>query len=341
MSEQSPTLSQWKALYEQALQFKQLACWTWMTEENIFGIQDPKTGEIGYCCVIGSLGEVFGLIVYLGSEGLEGFRKLRTKRRAPGSIEGLLLHNCLSLTFDDRKYVQKEEYEIIKQLGLSVRGRNAYPIFKNLKPGYLPWSITADEAIYLTYALTQAEDICLRFKEQRILLDPPLPGQYLVRTLESNGDALTWRDQWMLPAPVKPKPLSVQLDELRVQRLKSRNLKMQGVWEFDYAFADIPIKESDRPFFPCLLIVADHATGFIFHNHMAPPDAYPSQFANSFIEGLEKTGFLPVEILVAQAEAKFILEPVTSRLGIKLTKIKTCTEANRARREFVKFMARR
>ena len=340
MSEQSPTLPQSKALYEQALRFKQLACWTWMTEENIFGVQDPKTGEIGYCCIIGSLGEVFGLIVYLGSEGLEGFRKLRTRKRPPGSIEGLLLHNCLSLTFDDRKYVQKEEHEIIKQLGLNVRGRNAYPVFKNLKPGYLPWSITVDEAVYLIHALTQAEDICLRIKERRTLLDPPAPGQYLVRMPEINGDALTWRDQWMKPVPFKPKPLSVHFDELRVQRLKSRDLKMQGVWEFDYAFADIPTRETGRPFFPCLLIVADHDAGFIFNSHMAPPDAYPSQFANSFIEGLEKTGFLPMEILVAKDEARSILEPIVSRLGIKLTKVTTCKEANRARKEFVKFMAR-
>jgi len=341
MSEQSPTLPHWKALYEQALRFKQLACWTWMVEENIFGIQDPKTGEIGYCCVIGSLGEVFGVIVYLGSEGLEGYRKLQTRKRPPSSIEGLLLHNCLSLTFDDRKYVQKEEHEIIKQLGLNVRGRNAYPIFKNLKPGYLPWSITADEAVYLTHVLTQVEEVCLRFKERRTLLDPPAPGHYLVRTSEINGDTLTLRDQWLKPALAKPKPLSINFDELRVQRLKSRDLKKQGIWEFDYAFADIPIKETGRPFFPCLLIVADHDTGFIFHNHMAPPDAYPSQFANSFTEGLEKAGFLPMEILVAQDEATLILDPIAARLGIKLTKVTTCKEANRARKEFVKFMARR
>lgn len=116
---------------------------------------------------------------------------------------------------------------------------------------------------------------------------------------------------------------------------------MQGIWEFDYAFADIPIKETGRPFFPCLLIVADHDTGFIFHNHMVPPDVYPTQFANSFIEALEKTGFLPMEILVAQDEAKLILEPIATRFGIRLRKVTTCKEANRARKEFVKFMARR
>jgi hypothetical protein len=127
----------------------------------------------------------------------------------------------------------------------------------------------------------------------------------------------------------------------RLQRLKSRNFKIQGGWEFSYAFADLPIQESDRPYFPCLLIVADHATGFIYHTHMAAPDAYPSQFADSVVEALKKTGFLPMEILIARDEAKLILGPITERLGIKLSMVKTCKEANRARREFVRFMARR
>jgi hypothetical protein len=86
MLEPSPTLSHWKNLYDQALQFKQLACWTWITEDRIFGIQNPKTDEIGYCCVIGGLGEVFGLIIYQGTEGLKGFKKLRSAKNDPGSF---------------------------------------------------------------------------------------------------------------------------------------------------------------------------------------------------------------------------------------------------------------
>ncbi len=105
-------------------------------------------------------------------------------------------------------------------------------------------------------------------------------------------------------------------------------MKKQGIWEFDYAFADIPIKETGRPFSPRLLLVVDHASGFVFHTHMATPEGYPTQFAQSFVESLEKTGFLPEEIHVAQDEAREIIEPIAERLGIKLTKVKTCKEAN-------------
>jgi hypothetical protein len=32
---------------------------------------ESEGGEIGYACVLGALGEVYGLVVYLGSAGLE------------------------------------------------------------------------------------------------------------------------------------------------------------------------------------------------------------------------------------------------------------------------------
>jgi hypothetical protein len=341
MTETRPTLSQWKNLYEEALHFKQIGCWTWMTEDHIFGIQNPKTGEIGYCCIIGGLGEVFGLIIYRRTEGLEGFRKLQSAAIEPGSFEGLLLHDCLSLTFDSRECVPREDQDIIKKLGLKLRGRNAYPIFRSLKPGYVPWRITADEADYLVQALPQAASVCMRVSEQKALLDAPSRGQFLVRAPEQSGDSIVWSDRWKTPDPVRPETLSVHFDEHRIQKLRSRELKKQGLWEFDYAFADMPIKETGRPFFPRLLLIVDHATGFIFNSNIAAPDAYASQFAQAFVECLEKTGFLPEVIHIAQDEAKLILEPITDRLGIRLTKVRTCKEANRARREFVKFMARR
>ncbi len=76
MTEAKPDHEQWKQLYGLAFKFKQIAPWEWMTDDLIFGVQNPKTGKIGYCCVIGNLGEVFGLIVYKGTKGLTCYSKL-------------------------------------------------------------------------------------------------------------------------------------------------------------------------------------------------------------------------------------------------------------------------
>ncbi len=54
----------WEELYGVARVFKEAACWDWMSESDMFGVLNPENGEIGYCCVLGGLGEVFGLVFF-------------------------------------------------------------------------------------------------------------------------------------------------------------------------------------------------------------------------------------------------------------------------------------
>jgi len=65
MQKSEITLNEWKLLFEESLKFKALACWEWMKNSDIFGVQNPADGEIGYCCVPGSMGEVIALTVIL------------------------------------------------------------------------------------------------------------------------------------------------------------------------------------------------------------------------------------------------------------------------------------
>ena len=83
MSQTAPTREQWKALYDLSEIFRHLECWQWMTDEQLFGVRNPKTGETGYCCIIGNLGQEFGLIVYTGTDGLAS---VRTKGHSPAHL---------------------------------------------------------------------------------------------------------------------------------------------------------------------------------------------------------------------------------------------------------------
>jgi hypothetical protein len=51
MTELQPTLNDWRRLYQAAMSFKEIAPWEWMAETDVFGVQDPERGEIGFVSV--------------------------------------------------------------------------------------------------------------------------------------------------------------------------------------------------------------------------------------------------------------------------------------------------
>ena len=196
-------LGELKNLYQKALHFKTLRCWEWMYDSDIFGIENPENGQIGYCCVMGNLGEVFALAVYLGSEGLEGYLKTVSGKIDPNDMNALHIQDCLMASFENRNYLTKKDLDIIKALGLSFRGKNEWPLFRNYRPGYHPWYLSIEEVQYLTLVLEQAIDICQRVKENHRLMKAPRKGMYFVRTADKKNGKVHWNDQWIKPKPVR------------------------------------------------------------------------------------------------------------------------------------------
>jgi len=65
-SAEKPGLEELNELYLKALIIRDGRFWEWMDERDIFGVENPETGEIAYCSFMGALGEVFALNAYLG-----------------------------------------------------------------------------------------------------------------------------------------------------------------------------------------------------------------------------------------------------------------------------------
>ncbi len=55
MSIPSPSLEQWQELYSLMGQVKELAPWDCMYEDDVFGVEMPHNGELGFVSVMGSL----------------------------------------------------------------------------------------------------------------------------------------------------------------------------------------------------------------------------------------------------------------------------------------------
>jgi hypothetical protein len=58
MNTTQPSRDEWRRLYQAAAAFKEAAPWEWMIEDEIFGVQNPESKEVGYCSIMGMAGEL-------------------------------------------------------------------------------------------------------------------------------------------------------------------------------------------------------------------------------------------------------------------------------------------
>ena len=338
MNDKPPSIQEWKDLYEAAIQFKKMKCWDWMWDTDLFGVQNPITGEIGYCCVMGGAGEHYALAVYLGSEGLYGYLSLQSGIK-PSLQDILSLQKLLMASFEDRELLQKEDIQLTKKFDLKFSGPDSWPLFRSYLPGYHPWYLTDEEAKYLTLCLWQAIDVSLRFKDDPRKLAPHMGNHYLVRVPKKDKTGLSWRDVWMEPLPLQKGEIIVEpIDEVRLEKIKRRIPNRQGVWEVDYFYYPNPIQEKkDRPYYPYITLWVDQHSGFILSHHLDKPAECMSEFQRNFFKLAEKKKILPREILVKKEETLKLLEPIASELGINIRRVKKLEmleEAQASMRQF-------
>jgi len=341
MNDKKPSIQEWRDLYNAAIEFKKIKCWNWMWDTDIFGVQNPVTGEIGYCCVMGGAGEHFALAVYLGSEGLNGYLKLQSKKNYPSLEDMLNLQKLLMASFEDREYLQKEDFQLIKKFNLNFSGPNSWPLFRSYRPGCHPWHLTSEEARYLTLCLWQAIDISLRFKDDSEMLTPPTENHYLVRVPKKDKTGLSWRDVWIEPLPLEKGEIIVEpIDTDHLEKIKRKIPYRQGVWEVDFFYYPHAVKEKEeRPFYPYITLWVEQHSGFILSHNLAKPAECIDEFQGQFLKIAENMKTLPQEILVKKEETFKLLKPIAFELGIKLRRVKGLKMLEDAKASMFKFTA--
>ena len=135
MKSKKPTRQEWRDLFAAAQEFKNLGCWEWMYDSDIFGVLPENHGEIGYCAVLGARAEVFALVVYRGTEGLRVSEQMYNGKLALGDPDIPFMQDCLMASFENREDINQQDRQIIKKLGLKFRRKNAWPLFRSYRPG--------------------------------------------------------------------------------------------------------------------------------------------------------------------------------------------------------------
>ena len=326
---EQPTQSEWHDLYEAAMSFKEMAPWQWMTDADLFGVENPHDGEVGWCSIMGREGQEFGLLVFLGAEGLQTYNRIAMGGAEAGSFEVWAGVPLLSMTFGDRQELQKQDHEIIRSLGLRFRGRNAWPLFRSQRPGYVPWYLEKGEVIFLSTAVEQALAVASRVREEQLDLFEEADADMILTRYYHAGQ---WLEEWRKPkVPSRGVNISVPLDEARLTRLRRAAKELRGNWELDIFALPTAVGEgSDRPYYPTCILAVEGQTGLIVGTELLGPHPSPAERQETMIRVLEQCKQLPHEMRVGSEEVRQVVEPVAQALGASV-RVARLTMLERAR----------
>lgn len=158
------TVADWNRLYQASIEFKNLRPWDFITERQVFAVQDPETNLTGFCCILGKKGKHFALNVYLGIEGLKGYLQMlelgADELWHPSYFKILWGQTCLVASFENRSQLSQKDLNQIKSLGLKFRGKSEWPQFRDYQAGFLPIELQDSwQCRFLTIALEQATQL--------------------------------------------------------------------------------------------------------------------------------------------------------------------------------------
>ncbi len=218
------------ALYQAAFAFRKTKLWHQLYDSQIFAIQHAD-GTIGYCCVMGIMGEHLALAVYPGEEGLAAYRLMGMKRDGLEEFEKherAFSQNCLMCSFVSREELRPRELAEVRRYckanGITPRGKNAYPQFRRFLPHYFPWYLEDEkEQTHLLEGLQACMEVAdkleNRYPESMGFLDME-PFDHSIPLLTKKGKRWVWTAH-MLPDP-QPivYPVAAVTDELRLASIR-------------------------------------------------------------------------------------------------------------------------
>ncbi len=330
--------SKWRELYRAARRIKELAPWDWMEEVDVFGIEFPGINEIGFVSVMGMLGEHLSVSAYLGEDTLGKFLHIQDMPACPEAVDRLLEMRQLMVSFEDRDALQEEDREVICGLGLSFRGRQAWPLFRSYRPGYLPWFLEPDEIELLTISLQQAANVVPRFKDDSLPEPDGTDGGFscLMRVPLRTGDGWIWTEE-VREFPIEAEEtLFVEICHDEVRELSDLPGRATAI-ELDFSVMPGGVdNEGERPSYSYLLIAVGEDTGLIFgYELLQAIEGVPAmlrEIPGAALAVFKRAGFRPSRIDIQSFRLHQLLAPLFKAVEIDVSFCESLPAAEAAKK---------
>mgnify|MGYP001030745072 FL=1 len=316
-------------LFELAFIYKKTKLWKMLWDSEIFAVSLPD-GEIGYCSIMGAIGEHCALGLYVGEKGLNSFRIVLS---GPGMVselnyhEFLLSQDCLQCAFENRDGLTEEEVEAARDYArrnrIALRGRNAFPHFVKFRPSYMPWFLRDEQdQRRLCAALEAAIEVAAQVEQKgkaALGLEQMNEDTASVPLLEKRNGTFVWSRIDLPPAAPVQYPQPQFINDITAAKLLQ--LKKNGMWECQVLRFPEPMQEDPAcaPYFPVILMLVSGSMDEILPPQVSQKyDEEPEDLLEKFADLLLERQFRPALLSIRDERTHVLLKDFCARAGIRI-----------------------
>ncbi|KGR90278.1 hypothetical protein CD30_12485 [Ureibacillus massiliensis 4400831 = CIP 108448 = CCUG 49529] len=290
----------WRDLFEVADELKKLKPWEYLDNNQTIVVEHPESKTMLYICVMGAGGQEFGLSIYLDDKGRKTMENMQLDKLQDDFLFNM---ECLNVTFVDRDELTNDDYQLIKSLGLTFRGKRNWIQFRSYTPGKFPWIPNDRDADFILFAMLETIEVVNKCKNGWEF--PSLPiGDYYFRRIEFVNDTFQVVEHIITFNEKENQvlePILVDISELEIKQLAKKKVEQEEL-EFDLLYMPQAVQENpgERPFYPLLVIGMSRSSGMVIYQQMLSiaKDSFVAQIA--FIEMLKSLTFKPSTVYVSE-----------------------------------------
>ncbi len=320
------------SMYDLAYRFKKTKLWEKLWDMELFAVRHAD-GEIGYCCIMGRLGEHKAIAVYTGDEGMYSFQRISEHAPVANDRENLersTSQNCVSLSFGGKEDMLPEMLEEVrdynKRCGIVARGAKAFPVFEKFEPRHLMWKITREEdAVRIRDALEAALEVAEKLKThapEQLGFTDGVPFDRKVPLLEKTEKGYVWSDIMLPPRFAVRYPAGGAYDDILLAKIR-RAKQNRHDWALHICIEPEPLYHEDEtedvaPFFSFLQIIVDEHAQEILSVDISPDsERYPQDFRSALANAILRYG-RPKALHCINDRTQAFLSEIARQTGIPI-----------------------
>ena len=307
----------WQDLYDKAYAYQQMAPWTVTDEDHLFAVKDPVSEEINYCCVLGAVGEFYGLAAYRGRSGLEMHLRLKNGLMDPDNSKIRSMYDAIVLEFCPEEELDTVDRQILKKLKYSEK-RKRYAQFRSYWPGYQGWYLTQEEIEFFIIALEAAKHHVEKCKKDSLFYIDPIKDKCLLYATKTDTPSTVWEDVWHVFGSFSPHEEEFWIGPEKIKSLQLKSRDENGAWEASIFTTSAAIHDRERPYWMRVALIVDrNSERIIGMDVIKPEDNAPIALLEKIVWALEQSSEMPGYILFDDPELCDVCEPLLKSLEVQ------------------------